>query len=98
MEARDDGGEPPRGKADVVTIFLGPPSCGGSRGQSPYLLAELISFPGEGEEHGAAEAEALVRWLAPAGASSARYRDRAEHNHPLTNKVPSHVLQRREII
>ena len=40
----------------------------------------------------------LVRWLAPAGSSSARCRDRVEHNHPLTNEVLLHILQRRVMI
>jgi hypothetical protein len=40
----------------------------------------------------------LVRWLAPAGSSSVRCRDRAEYNHPLTNEVILHILQRRVMI
>jgi hypothetical protein len=40
----------------------------------------------------------LFCWLMSAGVSSARYRDRAKHNHLLANKVLLHVLQRREVI
>ena len=40
----------------------------------------------------------LVCWLTFAGASSARYHDRAKHYHPLMYEVLLHVQQRMEVI